>query len=88
MSQENVEIVRQVYEAFQRGDSEKVMNLISPDIELHGTSGGLSDGSVARGIEAVRQTLEPWNEDWETKLSPHEPSWLPRPLIAVTSQDS
>jgi ketosteroid isomerase-like protein len=72
MSQENVEIVRQVYEAFQRGDSEKLMNLVSPDIELHGTSGGLSDGSVARGIEAVRQTFELWDEDWETKLSPQE----------------
>jgi ketosteroid isomerase-like protein len=72
MSQENVEIVRQVYEAFQRGDSKKLMNLVSPDIELHGTSGGLSDGSVARGIEAVRQTFDLWDQDWETKLSPQE----------------
>jgi ketosteroid isomerase-like protein len=72
MTQENVEVVRQVYGAFQEGDSEKVMNLVSPDVELHGTSGGLSDGSVARGIEAVRQTFEMWDEDWETELSPQE----------------
>jgi len=72
MSQENVEIVRQVYEAFQHGDSDKVIDLVSPEVELHGTRGGLSDGSVARGIQAVRQTFELWDEDWETKLSPQE----------------
>jgi uncharacterized protein len=70
MSQENVAVVRQAYEAFRRGDSHKVAHLLSPEVELHGTQGGLSDGSVARGIEAVRQTFELWDEDWETKLSP------------------
>ena len=72
MSQENVEIVRQAYEAFQRGEPDKAMHLVSPEVELHGTSGGLSDGSVARGIEAVGQTFEMWDEDWETDLIPQE----------------
>jgi ketosteroid isomerase-like protein len=48
------------------------MHLVSPEVELLGTSGGLSDGSVAHGIEAVRQTFELWDEDWETELSPQE----------------
>jgi ketosteroid isomerase-like protein len=49
-----------------------VTALVSPDVELHGTSGGLSEGSVARGIEAVRETFEAWDDDaWdETRLSP------------------
>jgi ketosteroid isomerase-like protein len=74
MSQENVEIVRRIYGAFQRDDGDDAMQFVNPDIELHGTSGGLSEGNVARGIEAVRQTLEAWDEEaWEeTKLSPQE----------------
>ena len=72
MSQENVEVVQQIYEAQQRGDQGGVTQLVSPDVELHGTSGGLSEGSVARGIQAVRETFETWDtEAWdETRLNP------------------
>jgi len=72
MSQENVEVVRQIYEAFERNDPDGVTALVSPDVELHGTSGGLSEGSVARGIQAVRETFEAWDDEaWdETRLSP------------------
>jgi ketosteroid isomerase-like protein len=74
MSQENVEIVGRIYEAFQSGDLDRVTQLVSPDIELRGTIGGLSEGSVARGIAAVREMFEGWDEEvWEEiRLSPQE----------------
>jgi ketosteroid isomerase-like protein len=74
MSQRNVEIVGQIYEAVGRDDPDGTARFFHPDVELHGTSGGLSDGSVARGIEAVRATFDTWDaEAWEqTRLSPRE----------------
>jgi ketosteroid isomerase-like protein len=74
MSRENVQVVRRMYEAFERDDWGNVGDFVSPDVELHGTSGGLSEGNVARGIEAVRQTFDVWDaEAWEeTKLNPQE----------------
>jgi ketosteroid isomerase-like protein len=73
MSQENVEIVRQMLGAFNRGDFQASSAFLDQNVELHGTSGGLLDGNIARGIEAVRQTFEMWDEDWEeTKLRPQE----------------
>ena len=73
MSQENVEIVRQMLGAFNRGDFQASSAFLDENVELHGTSGGLSDGNIASGIEAVRQTFEMWDEDWEeTELRPQE----------------
>ena len=63
MSQENVEIVRQMLGAFNRGDFQASSAFLDENVELHGTSGGLSDGNIASGIEAVRQTFEMWDED-------------------------
>jgi ketosteroid isomerase-like protein len=74
MSQENVEIVRRVYDGFRHFDWDKVERFADPDLELHGTSGGLFDGSVARGTTAVRETFEAWDaEAWEeVRLTPRE----------------
>jgi ketosteroid isomerase-like protein len=74
MSQENVEIVRRIYDDFERDGWDSAMRFASPDIELHGTSGGLSEGNVARGIAAVREMFEEWDaEAWEeTRLNPQE----------------
>lgn len=74
MSRRNVEIVGQIYEAVGRDDSDGAARFFHPDVELHGTSGGLSEGSVTRGIEAVRATFDSWDaEAWEqTRLSPRE----------------
>jgi ketosteroid isomerase-like protein len=49
-----------------------VGEFVSPDVELHGTRGGLSEGNVASGSEAVRQTFDVWDaEAWdETRLTP------------------
>jgi len=66
MSQENVEIVRRIYEAFLRGDSDGPAQLFDPEVELHGTVGGLSEGSVARGLQQIRRVFEEWDtEAWD-----------------------
>jgi len=67
MSQENVEVVRQGYEAFLRGQWDQAAQLLDPDVELHGTVGGLSEGSVVRGFQQIRQEFqqedaEAWDE--------------------------
>jgi ketosteroid isomerase-like protein len=74
MPGENVEVVRRAYEAIRRGDWDRVRDLSTAQVELHGTRGGLSEGNVARGIEAVRETFEAWNtEVWEeNRVTPQE----------------
>jgi ketosteroid isomerase-like protein len=68
MSQENVEIVRKAFESFLGGDLEKAKQLVDPQVEFHGTVGGLEEGRVAYGLpQAVRtfwgeEDLEAWNE--------------------------
>ena len=54
MSQENVEVVRKIYEAQQRDDEHGVGQFVSPDVELHGTRGGLSEGGVAAVLFELR----------------------------------
>jgi ketosteroid isomerase-like protein len=47
MSQENVEIVREAFESFLGGDEEKTAQLLDPEVEFHGTVGGLQEGQIA-----------------------------------------
>src|SRR5262245_8629296 len=58
MSEENVEMVRRGYEAFNRGDYEGVDVYIHPEIEFH-TYAQSPQAGVYRGKEAVRK----YNED-------------------------
>jgi ketosteroid isomerase-like protein len=67
MSQENVEVVREVFESFVGRDWEKTAQLVDPEVEFHGTVGGLEEGRVARGLPQAIQTfededLEAWDE--------------------------
>ena len=52
MSQENVEVVRGVYDAFGRGDVDAVFAAMEPDIEWD-ESEGMPYGGVYRGREAI-----------------------------------
>jgi uncharacterized protein len=65
MSQENVEIVRSVYEAVKRGDLETAGSLIHPDIEFH-TYDRSPEAGVYRGREAVRKYNEDLFEQFES----------------------
>jgi ketosteroid isomerase-like protein len=68
MSQENVEVVREVFESFVGGDWEKTAQLVDPEVEFHGTVGGLEEGRVARGLPEAIQTFEDEDlEAWEER---------------------
>jgi ketosteroid isomerase-like protein len=63
MSQENVEVVRRMWEAFLGSDPLQGLSFCDPDIEWDGTN--LPDGTVARGHEAILEHALRWAEMWE-----------------------
>jgi len=66
MSQQNVDIVRRMYELWSGGDWEGMVELVDPDVEQHGTIGGLEEGHVSRGVDQIRVRFEAENvEVWE-----------------------
>jgi ketosteroid isomerase-like protein len=67
MSQENVEIVRRIVEDGVRGSWEASAQHLGPDTELHGTVGGLTEGSVWRGSEQVRKFFEEDSDAWDER---------------------
>lgn len=68
MSEANVEIVREAWEAFQAGDEETTARLIDPELEFHGTVGGLQEGEVARGRSQIEENFEAEDlEAWEER---------------------
>ena len=62
---ENVQIVRRAFEAYKNEDFESLIALADPELKMHGTIGGLTEGTVAEGIEDVRSTLTDDIETWE-----------------------
>jgi ketosteroid isomerase-like protein len=74
MSQENVNIVREAFESFLAGDEEKTAQLLDPEVEFHGTVGGLQEGQIAHGQSEIDQTFESEDlEAWEERrLEPEE----------------
>jgi ketosteroid isomerase-like protein len=67
MSQENVEVVRAMYEAANAGDElDANFALLAPDVEFH-VSGAFPDlDSVYRGHEGMRKLNDALNEPWAT----------------------
>ncbi len=67
MSQENVEIVRAMAEAFQRGDLEGVFEFYDPEIEWDATEGHVAAPDLAgvfRGYEGTRVFWGRWLSAW------------------------
>ena len=67
MSQENVEVVRQVFEASARGDRDAVLALYDPDVEWDAsrTQPGLGEfADVVHGHEGIREFFRRWREAW------------------------
>jgi ketosteroid isomerase-like protein len=66
MSQENVEIVRRLWEAARRRDTEAVLALYDADVEVDGT--GLPwvamEGAVYRGHDGLKRLFAEWRESW------------------------
>jgi ketosteroid isomerase-like protein len=70
MSQENVEIVRHIYEAgLMDRDPEELMKLATPDVEYVNPPYAVEPG-VRRGLAAVARAMRAFGEVWES--SRHE----------------
>ena len=68
MSRENVEIVRRMYDAWNRDDFEVARPLIHPEVEWR-TSGAFPGlEPVYRGVGGVRQFWQDLKEPWESFL--------------------
>jgi ketosteroid isomerase-like protein len=73
VSEEDVEIVREVYECVNRGDWERMAELVDPDVEQHGTVGGLEEGNFARGLSEIRELYAADEEAWdEYRIEPEQ----------------
>jgi len=64
MSQENVEIVRRMYEAFHGGDAEGALSYFDPNV-LVDTSSARPDGVIGKGREHLSATIGGWVGTWE-----------------------
>jgi ketosteroid isomerase-like protein len=62
MSQENVEIVRRMWEAFLANDFQTALSSYDPDVEWDGTN--LPDGQVGRGLDAIMDHITRWSDMW------------------------
>ena len=68
MSQQNVEIVRRVYEAAAGRDAKTVLALYDPEVELDASAlgvAGIGDvGGVYHGHEGLKSFFREWHEAW------------------------
>jgi ketosteroid isomerase-like protein len=61
------------FAANKRHDFEYMLAFIDPDVEWHGTIGGLDEGSVRRGHRAVKRGFDQYYAAWERlDLRPEE----------------
>jgi ketosteroid isomerase-like protein len=63
MSQENIEIVRTVFDATNRGDWDTVLAAYSPDTEWDDRD-LRPEGAVYEGIDAMRAEMRAWFGTW------------------------
>ena len=61
MSQENVEVLRKWYEAWNRGDRDTAFNNLEPEFELQLPEGGMNVGTV-QGREGVTRLVRDYLE--------------------------
>jgi len=62
MSQENVEIIRGAFAAFQRGDMTQIIDLMTDDLVTHRVE---PDDAIYHGKEGFFQATADWTEDFE-----------------------
>ncbi len=73
MSQENVEIVRQCSERWNRLAWDGVAELVDPSVEQHGAVGGIDEGRILRGLDEIRRDYEAVEQTWdEHRIEPQE----------------
>jgi ketosteroid isomerase-like protein len=62
---DKVAIARAASDALSRGDPVGALELIDPDVEWHGTVGGLDEGRLYRGRDEVVAQFVAYFEEWE-----------------------
>jgi ketosteroid isomerase-like protein len=67
MSQENVDVVRRLWDAADRRDSETVLALYDPQVELDvsGFPIEAAEGQHYRGHDGLKRLFREWREFWE-----------------------
>jgi len=65
MSQENVEIVRQYFPAYDRSGLDGLTEFWHPDINWRAAEGALDDVGLMEGPDALRDYLRQWEETFE-----------------------
>jgi ketosteroid isomerase-like protein len=65
MSQENVEVVRHMCEAFLAGDLAAALDVLHADVTWHGTIGGIEEGRTVHGHDEVIEEFVESLRDWE-----------------------
>jgi ketosteroid isomerase-like protein len=63
MSQENVELVREMYEAYLAGDAERALAYFRSDVSADFTVRG--DTSIRKGREALSENVATWVGTWD-----------------------
>src|SRR5262249_55028107 len=72
VSEQNVERVQEMYEAFNRGDIERALNLLHPQPVLH-QNPEVVDAEAYIGLEAFLRGMSLFTEEWDTpRLDPQE----------------
>jgi ketosteroid isomerase-like protein len=72
MSEDNMKIVREMYEAFNRGDAERAVKLLHPEPELH-QAPEVIDAEAYVGLEAFARGMTLFTEDWDDpRLEPQD----------------
>ena len=69
MSQENVDLLRALFEAVARRDTATVQALYDPEVEWDNTRGplqGLIERKVYRGYDGIRQWWREYRDPWES----------------------
>jgi ketosteroid isomerase-like protein len=64
VSEENVELVRSAFDAWNSGDMEGVIERCDPEVEFHPLRAQL-EGAPYRGAEGMRQFARDMLEEWE-----------------------
>jgi ketosteroid isomerase-like protein len=87
MSQENVEIIRRAYEAFNRGDLDGVAADVAPDAEYLASGAIPGAGGVYRGPEGIKQFISWLREAFdEARVEVHLTDAGDRVLVSVTNR--
>jgi ketosteroid isomerase-like protein len=65
MSQENVELVKLAYEAFDRGGLDRYMEHFTDDVDYRAVEGAPDDIGPIHGKDAVRAWLQDWIDTFD-----------------------